>query len=159
MLGRLTRELPRDGFLYEPKWDGFRALTCRAGETIEIWSRHGRPFARYFPELVAALRELPDCILDGEIVAHDFPALMARLHPARSRVAKLAAETPVAFIAFDLLALGDEDLITHPFAERRARLEALLGTPPEPIRLTPQTADVEVARSWLAGSTGVDGVM
>ena len=161
MLGKLTRALPEDGYLYEPKWDGFRALAFKDGDEVELQSRHGRPFARYFPELVAALRELPErrCVLDGEILADDFQALMLRLHPARSRVEKLAAETPTVFIAFDLLAAGDEDLMERPFAERRRRLERLLAMPPASVKLTPQTADATVARGWLEGCTGIDGVM
>src|SRR4051794_2028919 len=143
MLGKLTRTLPEDGYLYEPKWDGFRALAFKDGDEVELQSRHGRPFARYFPELVRAVRALPEarCVLDGEILAHDFQSLMLRLHPAKSRVERLAAETPTLFIAFDVLAIGDDNLMQTPFAERRARLEAVLATPPERIRLTPQTAD------------------
>src|SRR5919199_609036 len=110
MLAKLARELPRDGFLYEPKWDGFRCLAARDGDEVDLRSRHGRPFARYFPELVEALRAL-ECdkfVLDGEIVLRangtsDFNALLARIHPAATRVERLSAETPAAYIAFDLL--------------------------------------------------------
>src|SRR4051812_10870147 len=116
MLGRLVRELPVEGHLYEPKWDGFRCLAVRAGDEVELWSRHGRPLARYFPELVAALRALPDerIVLDGEILARDFATLMARLHPAASRVELLAAQTPATFIAFDVIARDGEDLAARP---------------------------------------------
>src|SRR3954466_15728930 len=112
MLGKLTRTLPEHGYLHEPKGDGVRALAFTGGDQGELQSRHGRPFARYFPELVRAVRELPEqrVVLDGEILAHDFQALMMRLHPAASRVEKLATETPAAFVAFDLLAAGEEDL-------------------------------------------------
>src|SRR4051794_4801364 len=118
MLGRLARELPVDGFVYEPKWDGFRCLAFG----VDLRSRHDRPLARYFPELVEALAELrEEVVLDGEIVAEgfDFEALLARLHPAASRVQRLREETPVRFIAFDLLARGGEDLCDKPFSERR----------------------------------------
>ena len=168
MLARLTRELPRDGFLYEPKWDGFRALVFRAGDEMEIRSRNNRPLARYFPELAEALLALDSdrFALDGEIVVvrngeFDFPALMARLHPVPSRVERLRHETPATFIAFDLLALGDEDLVDEAFADRRRRLEALLALADRPIVLTPITDDVEVAADWLArcNGAGVDGVV
>ena len=134
MLGRLARELPADGFLYEPKWDGFRCLVFRSGAEVDLRSRHDRPLARYFPELVEALRTLASdrFVLDGEIVAvtpegFDFAALLARLHPAASRVERLRRETPAALIAFDLVAVGDEDLREVPFAERRARLTGVLS--------------------------------
>src|ERR671931_209292 len=110
MLAQLARELPRGDYLYEPKWDGFRALAFREDGDVDLRSRHGRPLARYFPELVEPLRELPEVVLDGEIVADEFPALMARLHPAQSRVERLARETPAGFVAFYLLAEGGADL-------------------------------------------------
>src|SRR5829696_201606 len=117
MLGRLVRELPRDGYLYEPKWDGFRCVAFRGAEEVDLRSRHDRPLARYFPELVEALAAVgrDRFAVDGEIVAvtdrgFDFPALMARLHPAASRVERLRRETPARFIAFDLLAVGEADL-------------------------------------------------
>src|SRR5215218_595512 len=117
MLARLTRELPLDGYVYEPKWDGFRCLVFRDGDDVDLRSRHGRPLARYFPELVAALRALPDAaaVLDGEIVLavagrFDFAALMRRLHPAASHVRRLAAEQPAARGAFDCLAAAGADL-------------------------------------------------
>ncbi len=178
MLARLVRELPRDGFLYEPKWDGFRALAFRDGATVDLRSRNQRPLARYFPEVVAALLGLepPRWAMDGEILVvradgrADFAALMARLHPAPSRVERLRALTPAIFVAFDLLAVGDEDLRDHPFHDRRARLEGLVddrtagpnpGAGGVPLALTPITADPETAsawlRSWVGG--GVDGVV
>src|SRR5918997_1646458 len=136
MLARLERELPTDGFLYEPKWDGFRCLAFRDGDDVDLRSRHDRPLARYFPEVVDGLRALsPGSIaLDGELILargpdrpFDFAALMSRLHPAPTRVARLAAETPAAYVAFDLLAVGDDDLRAHGFAERRRSLEAVLA--------------------------------
>src|SRR5215210_4912752 len=120
MLGRLVRELPREGYLYEPKWDGFRCLVARSGDEVDLFSRHGRPLARYFPELVEDLTALPggDLILDGEIVLvrngiFDFAALMSRLHPAASRAAQLSRAAPARLIAFDLLALDG-----RPYADR-----------------------------------------
>jgi ATP-dependent DNA ligase len=164
VLGKLTRELPRDGHLYEPKWDGFRALAFVDDGEVDLRSRHDRPLARYFPEVVAGLRALPEArvVLDGEIVlagAFDFPTLMGRLHPAKSRADRLAVEAPAAYVAFDLLALGDEDLRDRPFTERRERLEALGAQPP--VHVTPATADPTVAEEWLAGfqGAGIDGVI
>jgi len=168
MLARLARELPRDGYLYEPKWDGFRALVFRDGAEIDIRSRHGRPLARYFPELVEGLTRLAAerFVADGEIIAAgpsgvDFAALMARLHPAASRVERLRHETPARLVVFDLLAVGDEDLRTTPFADRRARLEALLVDAAAPIHVTPLTESYELAREWLErfAGAGVDGVV
>jgi ATP-dependent DNA ligase len=168
MLGRLTRTLPEHGHLYEPKWDGFRALALRIDDVVELKSRHGRPFARYFPELVAGLRALPAerCLLDGEILVHDgrdwdFTALMARLHPAASRVERLAAETPAILMAFDLLMLDGDDLTQRPFSERRRVLEEVLHDAPASLRLSPQTDDPEVARGWLTrpADRATDGVM
>jgi ATP-dependent DNA ligase len=159
MLARLERELPRDGYLYEPKWDGFRALAFRDGDEVELQSRHGNPLARYFPEVVAPLRALAEeqFVLDGEIVARDapFPALMARLHPAASRVEKLSRETPASFVAFDLLAVGDESLLDAPFVERRARLEQLLADAPPGVQITQATSDRPVAQEWLQEHEGV----
>src|SRR5262249_11014518 len=134
MLAKLAAEVPAaDGFMFEPKWDGFRALVFRGGGDVFIQSRDLRPLDRYFPELHdALLAALPDgCVLDGEIVIAtasglDFDALQLRLHPAASRVAKLAKESPAAFVAFDVLAIDGEDLRHAPQRERRARLEALL---------------------------------
>ena len=145
MLARLTREIPRGDYLYEPKWDGFRALVFRDGAAVDIRSRHDRPLARYFPELVAAFRAVDRAAfaLDGEIViarggSFDFAAVMLRLHPSASRVERLARETPATFIAFDLLAEGDEDLLAAPFVERRRRLERLVANAPPELRLRPR---------------------
>ena len=168
MLARLSRELPSGAFAYEPKWDGFRCLAFRCGDEVDMRSRHDRPLARYFPEVVAALRAVPQerFSLDGEIVVagatgFDFPALMARLHPAASRVRRLAAETPAALVAFDLLALGGYDLRPAPFGERRERLAGLLAGGGPPLHLTPATDDADTAAGWLerfAGG-GIDGVV
>jgi ATP-dependent DNA ligase len=167
MLARLARTLPvAEGLAYEPKWDGFRCLASSYEDTVLLRSRNDRPLERYFPEVVAGLRQLPDVLLDGELLVvgaggADFPALMARLHPAASRVDRLARETPASYVVFDLLAVGGEDLTGRPFAERRDRLAALLADPPSPLVLTPQTPDPGQAQDWLdagAGS-GIDGVM
>jgi ATP-dependent DNA ligase len=168
MLARLARELPHGDYLYEPKWDGFRCLCFRDGDRIDLRSRHDRPLGRYFPELVEALRALSadEFVLDGEAVVlstdgFDFSALMARLHPAASRVERLARETPAHFVAFDLLALGDEDLRPRRFDTRRARLEEVLAGAPDQLRLTPITDDPEVAERWLERfqGAGIDGVV
>ena len=139
MLAKLARELPTSGgkagdFLFEPKWDGFRAIVFRDGDDVEIGSRNEKPLTRYFPDLVEPLRaNLPErCVVDGEIVIAterglDFDRLSLRIHPAASRVAMLAEETPASFVAFDLLADADGDLRELPFRERRARLEAALA--------------------------------
>jgi ATP-dependent DNA ligase len=168
MLGRLARELPADGFSYEPKWDGFRCLAFRSGGGVDLRSRNDRRLARYFPELVEALLELPapEVVLDGEIVVpardgFDFSALLARLHPAPSRVERLRLQTPARYIAFDLLALGHDDLRERPFTERRAALAGLLRGAQAPLHLTVVTDDAVVARGWLERyqGRGVDGVM
>jgi ATP-dependent DNA ligase len=156
------------GALYEPKWDGFRAVVFRDGDEVELGSRNERPLTRYFPEVVAGVRaQLPErCVVDGEIViagpdALNFEALLQRIHPAESRVRRLAAETPASFIAFDLLAHGDEDLTRRGFAERRARLEVALADAQPPVFLTPATTDVALARSWfeLFEGAGLDGLV
>ena len=168
MLARLARELPRDGYLYEPKWDGFRALVFREGDEVDIRSRNDRPLARYFPELVETIRDVrSDAVaLDGEILVvrdegFDFAAIMARLHPAASRVERLRRETPATFVAFDVLAVGADDLRTVPFAERRTTLEALARAGGDPVVVTPITADRDVATGWLErfAGAGVDGVV
>ena len=169
MLAKLTEELPVGGaFLYEPKWDGFRALVFRGGSEVFIQSRDSRPLDRYFPELHHIfLTALPDgCVLDGEIViatGHglDFDALQMRLHPAASRVAKLAKETPAAFVAFDAIAANGRDLRTAPQRERRVQLERLLADVNPPIYLTPMTRDSTVAAEWLSRfeGAGLDGVI
>lgn len=158
------------GLAYEPKWDGFRALISWDGATVEIGSRGAKPLTRYFPELVAAFADLlPEpCLLDGEIVVAQgaparlsWEALSQRIHPAASRVALLSASTPAMFIAFDVLAIGDRDLQTAPFGERRSALEALLSGTPHPIHLTRTTRDHELAQRWLAQfeGAGLDGVI
>ena len=169
MLAKLTDELPPEGgFLFEPKWDGFRAIVFRGGGELFIQSRDLRPLDRYFPELHEALLDgLPDgCVVDGEIVIAtpdglDFDALQMRLHPAASRVAKLAREIPASFVAFDVLAAGGADLREAPQEERRARLEDLAGGALAPIHLTPMTRDRKVAAEWLDRfeGAGLDGVM
>jgi ATP-dependent DNA ligase len=168
MLARLEHTLPSNGYLYEPKWDGFRCLAFRNGQQIDLRSRNQRPLARYFPELVEALAavRVERFALDGEIIAisqrgADFPALLARLHPAPSRVERLRRETPALFIAFDLVAVEDLDLRSEPFSERRARLERLLADIAAPLVLTPLTSERAQAEKWLATfqGAGVDGVI
>jgi ATP-dependent DNA ligase len=162
MLARLTRELPRDGYLYEPKWDGFRCLAFRDGEEVDLRSRNQRPLARYFPELVEALLRLPvdQFVVDGEIViAGDFEALLRRLHPAASRVERLSRETPASFVAFDLIACGGEDLRGYPFLQRRRRLEDLFAGAEPPLLLTELTDDEQRAAEWLDAGQGIDGVV
>jgi ATP-dependent DNA ligase len=169
MLARLATALPAgEGWLFEPKWDGFRAIVFRAGDRVYIQSRDLKPLDRYFPELEAPLRRsLPArCVVDGEIVVAtagglDFDALQMRLHPAASRVAKLAAETPASFVAFDVLAIDGEDLRDVPQQERRQRLEQLLGHAKPPIHVTPMTRDARVAAEWLQQfeGAGLDGVV
>jgi ATP-dependent DNA ligase len=169
MLAKAIYEVPRTGgLLYEPKWDGFRCLVFRDGEDVELWSRTDRPLNRYFPEMEDALRaELPDrCVVDGELVVVtgdglDFDTLQLRLHPAESRVNMLAAATPASFVAFDLLALDDRDLTGEPFTERRRLLEGALAGHHDRVRLTPVTADADVAEDWFRRfeGAGFDGVM
>jgi ATP-dependent DNA ligase len=165
MLAKLTRDVPTGEFLYEPKWDGFRAIAFCTAEGVDLRSRHDRPLSRYFPEVVAGLRAAAagGAILDGELVAReagDFAALMLRLHPAASRVELLSRETPVDYVAFDILAEGGSDLRTAPFAQRRARLERVLAAPPSGVVLSPATDDERVAARWLADAPrGVDGVV
>jgi ATP-dependent DNA ligase len=169
MLAKLAEELPAgDSFLYEPKWDGFRAIVFRGGSDVFIQSRDLKPLDRYFPELHDAfLDRLPDgLVIDGEIVIAtsrglDFDALQMRLHPAASRVAKLAQSTPARFVAFDLLAAGGVDLRQAPQVERRARLEQALEGVLPPIHLTPMTRDRNLAAEWLHRfeGAGLDGVI
>jgi ATP-dependent DNA ligase len=168
MLAKLTRELPVGDFLYEPKWDGFRAIVFREGDDVEIGSRNEKPLTRYFPELVDPLRaHLPErCVLDGEVViatGHglDFDLLSLRIHPAASRIAKLAEETPASFVAFDVLAEGADDLRELPFSERRTRLERMLKTAKPPLLLTPATRDAKLAEEWFERfeGAGLDGVV
>ena len=169
MLAKLANAIPRQGdLLFEPKWDGFRAIVFRSGSDVFIQSRDARPLDRYFPELHDALIERlpPGCVLDGEVVIMtphglDFDLLQLRLHPAASRVEKLAAETPASFVAFDLLAVDEESLLDSPQSERRDRLEALLGDMQPPVYLTPATRDRVVAAEWLERfeGAGLDGVI
>ncbi|HUR90427.1 MAG TPA: ATP-dependent DNA ligase [Ramlibacter sp.] len=169
MLAKIAEELPpADGFLFEPKWDGFRAIIFRNGDEAFIQSRDLKPLNRYFPELErACIERLPKgCVIDGEIVVVgprglDFDALQQRLHPAASRVAKLASATPASFVAFDLLAAGGKSTMLLPQNERRTRLERLLGSVLPPIHLTPATGDRDVAQDWLRRfeGAGLDGVV
>jgi len=170
MLAKVAETLPAEGdFLFEPKWDGFRALVFRrARREIAIQSRDLRELDRYFPELHAALAERlpPGCIVDGEIVVVgagglDFDALQQRLHPAASRVAKLALATPASFVAFDLLAAAGQSLLAASQAEGRAALEQLLEDASPPLHLTPATRDRAVAAGWLRQfeGAGLDGVI
>ena len=169
MLAKLADELPSSGeYLFEPKWDGFRALVFKGERDLYIQSRDLRPFDRYFPELHDALLErLPEgCVLDGEIVIAtprglDFDALQLRLHPAASRVAKLAKETPSSFVAFDALAVGGRNLTAEPQQARRAALERLLGRGKPPVYVTPMTRDRGQAVHWLEHfeGAGLDGVI
>jgi ATP-dependent DNA ligase len=170
MLAKPVGKLPEGGCSYEPKWDGFRSIIFRDGGEVEIGSRNERPMTRYFPELVAAATaELPSrCVVDGEIVIPssdgsrlDFEALLQRIHPAASRVAMLAESTPAHFVAFDLLALDDEDLTGQPFERRRAALaRALAGAGPV-VHLTPATTDRELAQDWFRQfeGAGLDGII
>lgn len=169
MLAKVADELPQgEGFLFEPKWDGFRAIVFRRGSEVVIQSRDLRPLDRYFPELSKALGELlpRGCVVDGEIVVAtrgglDFDALQQRLHPAASRVARLAQETPASFVAFDLIAAGGKSTMALPQSERRARLEQLVGSVKPPVYLTPMTRDRATAADWLVRfeGAGLDGVM
>ncbi|MGQ0736672.1 MAG: ATP-dependent DNA ligase [Acidobacteriota bacterium] len=169
MLAKIGDVLPVEGaFLYEPKWDGFRALVFRGGDEVYIQSRDLKPLNRYFPELHDALASglPPGCVVDGEIVIAtphglDFDALQMRLHPAASRVARLAREIPSSFVAFDLLAADGEDVRALAQVARRARLEQLLAGVRPPVHLTPMTRDVGVAAEWLArfDGAGLDGVI
>jgi ATP-dependent DNA ligase len=179
MLARLTRELPTGPLTYEPKWDGFRCLAWVEGDAVELRSRHDRPLARYFPEVVEALRaalaRADGAVLDGELIIRvdrpgvapatpAFELLMRRLHPAASLVARLSRETPAHYVAFDVLAVGATDLRGRPFVERRAALERLLpaeGVPDSRVTVTPATRDPAVAGRWLEGALGpgIDGVV
>jgi ATP-dependent DNA ligase len=170
MLAKLARALPDgDGWLFEPKWDGFRCIVLRDGEYIELASRNERPFTRYFPELLDPLRAtMPErCVVDGEIVVPDragrgldFDALLQRIHPAESRVRRLAAETPASYVAFDLLARDDVSLLERPLRERRDALHEAISPRP-PVHLTPATTDRATAADWFARfeGAGLDGVV
>ncbi|HTZ43486.1 MAG TPA: ATP-dependent DNA ligase [Jatrophihabitans sp.] len=167
MLAKSVPTIP-PGASYEPKWDGFRCICFRDGDEVELGSRNERPMTRYFPELVEAIRaELPErCVVDGEIVIAtpaglDFEALQQRIHPAKSRVELLAGQTPASFVAFDLLALGEQDYTGRPFAERRAALVEALAGAGRSVHLCPTTDDLAEAQRWfhqLEGA-GLDGVI
>lgn len=167
MLAKAVAAIPAGAF-YEPKWDGFRSICFRADDHVELGSRNERPLTRYFPELVAAAKvELPQrCVIDGEIIIAtehglDFEALQQRIHPADSRVQLLAQQTPASFIAFDLLALGDDDYTQRPFSERRAALvDALVDAGPS-IHVTPATTDLTTAQRWFDEfeGAGLDGII
>ncbi|MBP6996168.1 MAG: ATP-dependent DNA ligase [Phycicoccus sp.] len=168
--GFAAKGVAGEDLIFEPKWDGFRSIIFRSGDRVEIGSRNEKPMTRYFPEIVeAVLAHFPDrCVVDGEIIVQrpgeerlDFDLLSQRIHPAASRVKKLALETPAQFVAFDLLALGDDDLMGMPFADRRARLEEAFADARAPIHLTPATVDVDVARRWFTEfeGAGLDGVV
>ena len=169
MLAKRVDELPAEGdWIFEPKWDGFRALVFRDNDEILIQSRDEKPLERYFPDLLDPLRSaLPSrCVLDGEIVIVkdnelDFDLLQLRLHPAASRVNLLARQTPASFVFFDLLCHGDRDLREEPFHARRRELEALFSSAKPPIHITPATTDRVVASDWFRRfeGAGLDGVM
>jgi ATP-dependent DNA ligase len=169
MLAKRVSELPASGdWIFEPKWDGFRALIFRDGKEVMIQSRDEKPLNRYFPELIEPLlKQLPaKCVLDGEIViaqkgALDFDSLQLRLHPAASRVKLLSEQIPASIVFFDLLAEGKRDLCKEPFAERRSRLESLLSSVKSPLHLTPATTDFSLASDWFRRfeGAGLDGVV
>jgi ATP-dependent DNA ligase len=178
MLATSVPEIPTaDGMTYEPKWDGFRCIVFRDGDEVELASRGGKTLTRYFPEVVAQVRaQLPErCVVDGELVVIrrdeaptatgvarlDFELLAQRIHPAAVRVNLLAEQTPASFVAFDVLALGDEPLLDTPYAQRRARLEAALQHVVPPVHLTPTTEDVATARQWfeIFEGAGLDGLI
>jgi len=156
-LAKSSRELPAgDDWCYEPKWDGFRTIVFRDGDEVHVQSRNGKPMNRYFPDIVEQALALPAkrYVLDGEMVVtvdgiQEFDLLSQRIHPAASRVERLAKETPAALVAFDLLAEGDEVLLELPYTERRERLAAMVA---EPVELTPSTSDPDAAAGWLAGT-------
>jgi bifunctional non-homologous end joining protein LigD len=168
--GFQAKEVAGQDLVFEPKWDGFRSIIFRSGDRVEIGSRNEKPMTRYFPEVVeAVLASFPErAVVDGEIIVQrpgeerlDFDLLSQRIHPAASRVKKLAVETPAQFVAFDLLALGDEDLMGRPFRERRALLEQALGEARGPVHVTPATIDVDLATRWFTTfeGAGLDGVV
>ncbi|CAN5297554.1 ATP-dependent DNA ligase [soil metagenome] len=169
MLAQRVGALPEgDDWIFEPKWDGFRALVFRDGDEVFLQSRDAKPLARYYPELLAPLKaQLPErCVLDGEIVIFrsgtlDFEALQLRLHPAESRVRMLAGQIPASIVFFDLLSLGDDDLRPRPFAKRRAALEKMLKRARPPLHVTPATRDRALALDWFKRfeGAGFDGVI
>ncbi|GAA1731013.1 ATP-dependent DNA ligase [Aeromicrobium alkaliterrae] len=173
MLAKSTPRVPAadavdGGYLYEPKWDGFRCLVFRDGDEVELTSRSTKPLTRYFPDVVAAvLDQLPvRCVLDGELVVAqgdrlEFDLLSQRIHPAESRVNELAGTMPASFVAFDLLAEGDTSYVDEPLQERRARLEQLLEGATSPIHLTRVSRDADEAEQWFHQfeGAGLDGVI
>jgi ATP-dependent DNA ligase len=171
MLAKAADSLPEGdvgSWLFEPKWDGFRCIVFRDGDDVELGSRNEKPLNRYFPEVVEALKaSLPDrCVVDGEIVlvgpeGLDFDALQQRVHPAASRVNKLAAETPCSFVGFDLLAIGDRDLMGEPLSVRRPLLVEAFADATPPVHLTPATVDRALAEDWFVRfeGAGLDGVL
>src|SRR5687767_8848220 len=169
MLAKAATKLPTgDDLFYEPKWDGFRCVVFRDGDEVELGSRNERPLTRYFPEVVAAVKaNLPErCVVDGEIVVPrgdrlHFEDLLQRIHPAQSRVDLLADQTPASFVAFDLLALGDESLLEVPFGERQARLRTALAGVRAPVYVSAITRDAETAQRWFETfeGAGLDGVV
>ena len=171
MLAKPAATIPEGDFLYEPKWDGFRTIVFRDGDEVELGSRNEKPMTRYFPEVVAAVRAAlpPRCVVDGEIIVPmgghlEFERLQERIHPAASRVTMLAERTPAVFVAFDLLALDDVDVMGLPFAERREALERLLAVEPPRapgVTLTPATRSIKVAQDWFEvfEGAGLDGVV
>jgi ATP-dependent DNA ligase len=170
MLAKSVKEIPGGAMSYEPKWDGFRSIIFRDGDEVEIGSRNGKPMTRYFPELVEALRaNLPDrCVVDGEVIVIgasgdrlDFEVLQQRIHPAASRVKMLSVQTPARFVAFDLLALGDEDFTGRPFEQRREALVEALAGAQAPIHVTAATTDRALAEPWFDQfeGAGLDGLM
>jgi ATP-dependent DNA ligase len=168
MLAKSVKTIPIGDYLYEPKWDGFRCIAFRDGDSVELASRGEKPLTRYFPEVVEALKaNLPKrCVVDGEIVIAtgdrlDFEALLQRIHPAESRVRRLAEETPASFVAFDLLAEGDASMLQEPLSKRRARLEKVMAKASAPVFLTRATRDIETAQQWFEvfEGAGLDGVV
>jgi len=168
MLARAVPSIPEGAMLYEPKWDGFRAIIFRDGDEVEIGSRNERPMTRYFPEVVEAVKQhLPQrCVVDGELVVVvgdrlEFEVLQQRIHPAASRIALLSRQTPARLVVFDLLALDDRDCTGLPLQERRALLEEALADVAEPVHLTPATRDPALAAQWFEQfeGAGLDGVV
>lgn len=170
MLAKSVKTIPTGELAYEPKWDGFRSIVFRDGDEVEIGSRNERPMTRYFPEMVQAFRELlpQRCVIDGELIMVaesgdrlDFDLLQQRIHPAASRVTMLSETTPARFVAFDLLALDDEDYTVRPYDDRRQALQEALSGVPAPVHLTPITTDPELAEQWFNEfeGAGLDGVV
>ncbi|CCG04129.1 ATP-dependent DNA ligase [Blastococcus saxobsidens DD2] len=169
MLAKAVTTIPTgDEWFYEPKWDGFRCIVFRDGDEVELGSRNERPLTRYFPEVVAAVREqLPErCVVDGEIVIArgdrlQFESLLQRIHPAESRITLLAEQTPASFVAFDLLALGTESLLEVPFDQRQERLRSVLAGAQPPVHVTAISRDADTAQRWFDTfeGAGLDGVV